>query len=99
MRRLAILFWLATSGCVASAMYGGTVGAQNAVSDTHFVEPLRGVNWRGLETAQHLPQGLNQRPWREVLDQMQSLGINAIRSAPVLGHPTWRHAYQSGSSA
>lgn len=79
MRRLAILFWLATSGCVASAMYGGTVGAQNAVSDTHFVEPLRGVNWRGLETAQHLPQGLDQRPWREVLDQMQSLGINAIR--------------------
>ncbi|AXI84491.1 cellulase family glycosylhydrolase [Xylella taiwanensis] len=79
MRRLTILLWLAVCGCVVSVMYGGTVEAQNPVPDAHFVEALHGVNWRGLETLQHMPQGLDQRNWREVLDQMQKLGINAIR--------------------
>jgi endoglucanase len=40
---------------------------------------LRGVNWFGFETANHIPHGLWTRNWRSMIEQMKSLGFNAVR--------------------
>lgn len=40
---------------------------------------LRGVNWFGIETEMHVPHGLWQRDYKEVLAQIKSLGYNVIR--------------------
>ncbi|HHW4678351.1 MAG TPA: expansin EXLX1 family cellulose-binding protein [Xylella sp.] len=79
MRRLAVLLWFAVCPCPASPIYLGTVDPQNRVPHAHVVDMLHGVNWLGLETSQHMPQGLDQRNLRDVIGQMKKLGINAIR--------------------
>ncbi|NPA22303.1 MAG: cellulase family glycosylhydrolase [Candidatus Micrarchaeota archaeon] len=45
------------------------------------VEPLylRGVNWFGFETEDHVVHGLWARNYQDMLDQMKELGFNAIR--------------------
>lgn len=40
---------------------------------------LRGVNWFGIETETHTPHGLWTRGYREMLQQIKSLGYNTIR--------------------
>ncbi|MBD2354584.1 cellulase family glycosylhydrolase [Tolypothrix sp. FACHB-123] len=40
---------------------------------------LRGVNWFGMETETHVPHGLWQRDYKEMLAQMRLLGYNLIR--------------------
>ena len=40
---------------------------------------LRGVNWFGFETEQHVAHGLWARGWREMIDQMAALGFTAVR--------------------
>lgn len=40
---------------------------------------LRGVNWFGMETEAHAPNGLWKRDYQEMLSQMKSLGYNVIR--------------------
>ncbi|MBD2200432.1 cellulase family glycosylhydrolase [Calothrix anomala] len=40
---------------------------------------LRGVNWFGMETETHVPHGLWQRDYKEMLSQMKMLGYNLIR--------------------
>lgn len=40
---------------------------------------IRGVNWFGFETAVAMPHGLWSRNLEEMLDQIASLGFNAIR--------------------
>jgi GH18 family chitinase/aryl-phospho-beta-D-glucosidase BglC (GH1 family) len=40
---------------------------------------LSGVNWFGLETPNFAPHGLWARGYREMMDQMKSLGFNTIR--------------------
>ncbi len=40
---------------------------------------LQGVNWFGLETANHAPHGLWTRDYKEMLAQIKSLGFNTIR--------------------
>lgn len=44
-------------------------------------QPVRitGVNWFGMETDTFVPHGLWARNWRDMLDQMKSLGYNAVR--------------------
>ncbi|MEW5838866.1 MAG: cellulase family glycosylhydrolase [Pseudomonadota bacterium] len=41
--------------------------------------PLRGINWFGFETATHAPHGLWARNADDMITQMKSLGINAVR--------------------
>ncbi|HHO82018.1 MAG TPA: endoglucanase [Halothiobacillus sp.] len=55
---------------------------------------LRGVNWFGFETNTHAPHGLWARSLDEMIEQMQSLGINAVRLP--LSPPTLRGADPSG---
>lgn len=40
---------------------------------------LSGVNWFGFETESHVPHGLWQRNWQEMLDQVRELRYNVIR--------------------
>jgi endoglucanase len=40
---------------------------------------LTGVNWFGFETSTFAPQGLEQRNWQDMLDQIKATGFNAIR--------------------
>jgi endoglucanase len=57
---------------------------------------LRGVNWFGMETETHVPHGLWQRDYKDMLAQMRMLGYNlirlpysvaALRSLPPQGSP------------
>ncbi|MBN3925475.1 glycoside hydrolase family 5 protein [Nostoc sp. NMS4] len=43
------------------------------------VVSLRGVNWFGIETDAHVPHGLWQRDYKQMLAQIESLGYNSIR--------------------
>lgn len=40
---------------------------------------IRGVNWFGFETTTHAPHGLWARNVNSMIDQMKSIGINAVR--------------------
>lgn len=40
---------------------------------------LRGVNWFGFETGDHVVHGLWARPWKSMIGQMKNLGFNAVR--------------------
>jgi endoglucanase len=40
---------------------------------------IRGVNWFGFETNDHVVHGLWARPWKDMISQMKSLGFNAVR--------------------
>ncbi|MDD2769089.1 MAG: cellulase family glycosylhydrolase [Methylococcus sp.] len=40
---------------------------------------LRGLNWFGFETADHVAHGLWARNWKDMIAQMKSLGFNAVR--------------------
>ncbi|MDO9451700.1 MAG: cellulase family glycosylhydrolase [Stagnimonas sp.] len=56
-----------------SVVKGRIVDAQNRAVQ------LRGLNWFGFETDTLAPHGLWARNWKEQLDQMQALGVNALR--------------------
>lgn len=67
------------------------VGANNgavgfiSTSGNQFVDEagqnirLGAVNWYGMETTRFAPDGLDQRNWMDMMDQMAELGFNAIR--------------------
>ena len=40
---------------------------------------LQGVNWFGMETATHAPHGLWSRDYKDMLQQISSLGFNVLR--------------------
>ncbi|MGZ8218613.1 cellulase family glycosylhydrolase [Methylomagnum sp.] len=40
---------------------------------------LRGVNWFGFETGDHVAHGLWARNWQDMIAQMKSVGFNAVR--------------------
>jgi endoglucanase len=40
---------------------------------------LRGINWFGLETTYKAPHGIWQRSFKDMIQQMKSLGFNAVR--------------------
>ncbi|MFC6840795.1 cellulase family glycosylhydrolase [Xanthomonas theicola] len=66
---------LAASGSAWSyAIAGGKV-----VDDKGNAVQLRGVNWFGFETNEHVVHGLWTRNWKEMIAQMQHLGFNAVR--------------------
>src|SRR5262245_5546905 len=57
-------------------------------------QPVRitGLNWFGMETSTFVPHGLWARNWRQMLDQVRSLGYNTLRL------PYCNQAFDAGST-
>lgn len=74
--RLAFLslVGLALPACAAYSISGGRV-----VDGYNLPVQLRGVNWFGAETQDHMVSGLWARNYRELIADMKSKGINAVR--------------------
>ncbi|MBO0797568.1 MAG: glycoside hydrolase family 5 protein, partial [Blastocatellia bacterium] len=62
----------------AGAGYWHTSGNQILDANNQPVK-IAGVNWFGFETNLYVPHGLFTRNYQDMLDQMKSLGFNAIR--------------------
>lgn len=74
------LYIAAGAGLVGAANVGywHTLGSQIVDSANQPVK-IAGVNWFGMETANYAPHGLWTRGYKDMMDQMKSLGYNAIR--------------------
>ncbi|MCL4384303.1 glycoside hydrolase family 5 protein [Patescibacteria group bacterium] len=55
-----------------------TSGSQILDDSGHTVK-IAGINWFGLETGSFAPHGLWARGYKDMMDQMKSLGFNTIR--------------------
>jgi len=58
--------------------YFHTSGNQILDANNQVVK-IAGVNWFGFETSNYAPHGLWTRGYKEMMDQMKSLGFNTIR--------------------
>jgi endoglucanase len=58
--------------------YLHTSGSQILDANNNPVR-IAGVNWFGFETSNFAPHGLWTRGYKEMMDQMKSLGFNTIR--------------------
>jgi len=61
-----------------AAGYLRTEGSQIVDAQGNAVK-ISGVNWFGFETRNYAPHGLWARGYREMMDQMRTLGFNTIR--------------------
>lgn len=66
------------SKAFADSGYYHTNGPQIVNSSGAEVK-IAGINWFGLETANYAPHGLWSRSYKEMMDQIKSLGYNTIR--------------------
>src|SRR5579859_440176 len=62
----------------AGTGYWHTNGSQILDSNNQPVR-ITGVNWFGFETANYTVHGLWQRNYKDMLNQIKSLGFNTIR--------------------
>ena len=70
-----------TEGNPQTAVANGylhTSGSQILDANNNAVR-IAGVNWFGFETTNFAPHGLWTRGYKEMMDQMKSLGFNTIR--------------------
>ncbi|MGW2398071.1 cellulase family glycosylhydrolase [Kitasatospora sp. NPDC001664] len=67
----------AVSSAVGSG-YWHTNGRQ-LLDEANRPVRIAGVNWFGFETANYVPHGLWTRDYKSMIDQIKSLGYNAIR--------------------
>jgi len=67
-----------TSAHAAGAGYWHTSGRQLLDANNQPVR-VTGINWFGLETANHSPHGLWSRGYRDMLDQIRGLRYNTLR--------------------
>lgn len=76
---------LACAGGLAAASGASALTGPLATSGSRIVNAsgnevvLQGVNWFGLETANHAPHGLWTRDYRDMLAQIKAQGFNVIR--------------------
>jgi endoglucanase len=77
--RVLILVTL-LSLCLAPSSAWAYSVANGRIVDAHGqAVQLRGVNWFGFETTDHVAHGLWARNWKSMIDQMRDLGFNAVR--------------------
>lgn len=62
----------------AGTGYWHTNGAQILDSNNQRVR-IAGINWFGMETSNYAPHGLWARNYKDMLNQIQSLGYNTLR--------------------
>ena len=73
---------LALAGCLlasTSMAWSYEINAGKVLDGTGKAIQLRGVNWFGFETNNHVVHGLWARNWTEMITQMQAQGFNAVR--------------------
>lgn len=75
-RRLALTAVLALAVMPA---FGHGISNGQVVDGNGNAVQLRGVNWFGFETGNHVVHGLWARNWKDMITQMQGLGFNAVR--------------------
>lgn len=68
----------AAAGAVLGQGYWHTSGAQILDENNHPVR-IAGINWFGFETNSFSPHGLDKRNYRDMLNQIKSLGYNTLR--------------------
>ena len=78
LRAVARLLAAAALGLSGHVHAMGVSGGHVVDNAGHRVQ-IKGVNWFGFETPDHAPHGLWARKLDDMLDQMQSLGFNAVR--------------------
>jgi aryl-phospho-beta-D-glucosidase BglC (GH1 family) len=61
-----------------SALTKYTASTGNVYQDNLPIK-LKGINWFGFETNDHVVHGLWARNWQSMIIQMKSLGFNAVR--------------------
>lgn len=76
LRRLALATCLALA---AAPAFGYAISNGQVVDEQGNAVQLRGVNWFGFETGNHVVHGLWARNWKDMITQMQQLGFNAVR--------------------
>lgn len=77
--RFRFLLGLLLGSSVAMPALAYSVANGRIVDAQNRTVQLRGLNWFGFETDTLAPHGLWARNWKEQLDQMQALGVNALR--------------------
>ena len=83
--RRRALAGLAVAGALAAATSASAVQGPLHTSGGQIVDQanhevvLQGVNWFGMETANHAPHGLWTRDYRDMLAQIKAQGFNVIR--------------------
>ena len=75
---LALALGAISNALAAGAGFWHTSGSQILDSNNAAVR-IAGVNWFGFETSSLSPHGLWTRGYKEMMDQMKSLGFNTIR--------------------
>ncbi len=55
-----------------------TVGSNNVYKNGVAIK-LKGVNWFGFETLNHVAGGLYARSYKDIIQQMKQIGFNAVR--------------------
>lgn len=76
---LRLLLGLLFGSSVAAPALAYSVSGGRIVDAQNKPVQLRGLNWFGFETDTLAPHGLWARNWKEQLDHMQQLGVNALR--------------------
>lgn len=71
-------FYKPTAASAAGTGYWHTSGNQILDSNNQSVR-IAGINWFGLETGGFAPDGLWMRNYKDMLNQVKSLGYNTIR--------------------
>ena len=64
---------------ISTAQAGYQIRKGRIFNDATQAVQLRGVNWFGFETPDHVVHGLWAREWKSMITQMKSLGFNAVR--------------------
>ncbi|EFH88485.1 glycoside hydrolase family 5 [Ktedonobacter racemifer DSM 44963] len=75
---LAMEFTTHTTAQAAGTGYWHTNGSQILDANNQPVR-IAGINWFGMETANYAPHGLWTRSYKDMLDQIKSLGYNTLR--------------------
>src|SRR5512143_1951508 len=78
---IAVLLVLSTSALHVNAAgtgYWHTSGSKILDANNQEVR-VTGINWFGLETGNYSPHGLWSRNYKDVLDQVKSLGYTTLR--------------------
>ncbi|WP_159090520.1 glycoside hydrolase family 5 protein, partial [Xanthomonas fragariae] len=78
--RTASTLALATAlALTAAPAFSYSISNKKIVDDRGKVVQLKGVNVFGFESGNHVMHGLWARNWKEMINQMQGLGFNAVR--------------------